>query len=216
VADPSFGLYLVFQIVPPHKGPSELVGSFGRWADENFKAPKGWYVEHRKLNLLVVNREFRAAYKEAFPFSLPTGLSGPWQLRGLIRYSAQDVIQFVNFAQLVWRPAVSAAIREGWRLQDFWNEMVEVHVGTEVYITQYMDSCAEALERMTGLKAVKIRLPQKALQDNNESVNVQILLAYRGRLKLVEDMWKDIVLKKGEEDRIMPEFELLQPGVEDW
>lgn len=165
-------------------------------------------METRKLNLLVVNWEFRDIYLEAFPFSLPAGLSKPWLNRGMIRYSSLDNIHFMNFGALVNKPVISQAIRDSWRLQDFWTEIVELHVEPEVYMLQYLDCCVEALAKMKGLKRVKVHYKDNPFGE--PSVIVQVKRATDARLQMVERLLKDAMgIVDGDGTRMGPQFELL-------
>lgn len=86
-------------------------------------------------------------------------------------------------------------------------------------MTQYMDACVEGLEKMRGLKHVKVYWARDNSGDGNESVRLQMRRAFKGRLEIVEGMLRESIRKKdidGEEARKVPKFELLDAEGEDW
>lgn len=219
VADPTFGLYLIFSILASKNSHLKYGTALNLFGARPLDAPKGRSIEERRLNVLAVNHEFRNTYLEAFPFTLPTGHSGPWLTKGLIRYSAQDSILLLNFGALLNKPVILRAISENWRLQTFWGEIPNLTIGTEVYMTQYMDACVEGLEKMRGLKHVKVYWARDSSGDVNESVRLQMLKAFKGRLEIVEGMLRETIRKRdidGGEPREVPKFELLDTEGENW
>lgn len=212
IADPSFGLYLVFMITPPKQEDPQLHNNYSSsfFGRQRTVSPKAWYVEERKLNLLLVSREFNNSYLETFRFSLPTGRSGPWQMGGRIRYSQKDAIVLRNFAPLAGKSMVRQAFARNWPLQEFWTDVEELHVRIEIASPEFVDGCVGMIEKMRGLKRVKVFLWRGFGEDQGDSVKMQLLNAMKDRVKTVERMLREVMERNGEKDRLSPHFELVE------
>ncbi|KAK0114950.1 hypothetical protein ONS96_013425 [Cadophora gregata f. sp. sojae] len=149
LSDPSFGLYLTFSI-----SCAVYIHSLGAF----HPVPKPGEITaglktSRMLTLLSTTKETRAFYLSRYPIEFPSGPNG----KARIRVSKQEILYFDNFPSLLAHPDFSSAIRDNYRLQDYWTQIENLAIPVMAFVDSRHGNYAvllEAVRKCTGLKTL--------------------------------------------------------------
>lgn len=181
IADPSFGLYMIFKICSARR----QAGTFGPT-----NKVIGWYKGVRALNLLIVNKECHDFYVEKFPYFLPTCRSG----KGRIRFSASDTVDIDNFHNFTAERDFTRAIEQDYRLQTFFTDIRRLVLPVICFTMTagHRDRRITAvIRKFSGLSVLKGKMWVGFEDDGENQDRKQIVMdGMRAHLRAVEDALK--------------------------
>lgn len=186
ISDLSFGLYLTFSI--SRTGYTQSLSAFqppprpGKITTE-LKAT-------RMIPLLSTAKETRAFYLSHHPITLPSGANG----KGQIRLAKIETLCIDNFPSLLVNHDISRAMRDNYRLQDFWAKLLSLAVPVESLMHPGHESLEVLLMLVgecTGLKILGAVMWDGFRHGGRDDLAVRSVLLgvennlekFRGRLK---------------------------------
>lgn len=195
VSDPSFGLYISFEISSfvCAASPESRVSNTGHDAtsigSSDMLSLKG---STRMLALLAATKETREVYLNHFAIALPLGMKGIGGSSGILHISKYETLTWKNLDRLMEQDCFRRAIKNHYRLQDWWTQLQ--YLVTPIHCFIFSEDSQSAVHglmqilclKMTGLKNVKAIMWDGFDDIPNQIVKDMLSRAMRTKMALTE------------------------------